>query len=1164
MKQPLNANAQRACSRRKFVSTKKLQQVKDRLSTPIKKRSLLASFVALFVLVLGASFTASAQQTTATVVGNVTDTTGAVVEGAAVTIKNTATNAKRSTVTDGSGQYSLPALPAGHYSLGVEKTGFQAQHVTSIILEASQTARQDFKIAPGEVTETVTVETGAAAAQLQTENGSVGAVIDAKKIVDLPLNGRNFIQLAQLIPGVNSGTEGSITVRRARGSVASTDATGGSTAIQVNGQRDTQNRYSIDGIESMDYDAWTYSFSTSVDAIAEFRVDTSSSGTDSGAAAGANVNQIIKSGTNSLHGTLWEFNRNNVFTQTYDAIAHIDTAPARLNRNQFGGNIGGPVYIPHIYNGHNKTFFFFNTETGYGLLGANPQQATVPDASVRAGILDSSIFAGPVVNGVATTLNVTDPYTGNPYHVGDKITLNANSAILLRPNITPNPTVAGAPTAANPNNYFTTPIKTLNYQHQYLGRVDHTLSQRDTLSGHYIYDDTYSNGASFFGNDEDNNNAITKHFAVSETHVFTPAIVNEFRYGRQNFREFETFGTTNNKAYDIANGLMQIPFSSSDPHFYGAVNTTISGPGQSYRLFADIRNIGPRNRANGINQFVDNLSWQRGKHFIKFGVDIGRRTDYFSQARDPHGTFGFDGRYTGSALLDFLLGYVNGDSINPTVTRTNISSIIQAYSVQDNWSVTNTLTLNLGIRWDHFAPYTQDDDKYADLYIGSDGLNPSIAVTPANSPYGRGLIQPVYHDFQPRIGFAYQPYGVGKIVLRGGYGIYFTPEIDNAYFTMGEGDQAQAGASLTGNPGQTGTTSALKLPNLIFTNPFPGVVAGGPSTYPFANAIDQHLLDQMTQEFNLAVQTQFPNKVTAEIAYVGARGTHNFTSPTVNIPYPINPATTTLSVNARRPNQTFLRNVSADFSNGSSSYNSLQTKLQRRVGQGLNLLVSYTWSKSISGPGDIGGIVGGGNFGAGPLDPYHPRTDRSLSVFDIPHRFVGTALYDIPFFHSSTGVKKLLFDGFQVSTILSVVSGDPSNVTDTAQTTATGIASRPDRDFSQQVSLGRSGRTALKQFNTSAFIVAQPGEFGTSARTGAVRLPGLINDDFSATKGFKFGGERNLQLRADFFNAFKHYNPDPSTIGLARNNSGTFGKINNGTSGGFATRVIQLGAKLYF
>lgn len=1122
-------------------------------------------FCALFSLLC--TFTASnsfAQQTNATIVGNVTDASGAVVVGATVKATNNLTNTVRSTVTDGSGQYTIPSLPPGSYALSVEMTGFQSQRIDSLVLDASQTARQDFKIAAGTVTETVTVQTGAAAALLQTENGTVGEVINAKKIVDLPLNGRNFVQLAQLIPGVNSGTEGSITVRRARGAVASSDATGGSISIQVNGQRDTQNRYSIDGIESMDYDAWTYSFSTSVDAITEFRVDTSSSGTDSGAAAGANVNQIIKSGGNHLHGTLWEFNRNNDFTQTYDAIAHTDVTPTRLNRNQFGGNIGGPVYIPHIYNGHDKTFFFFNTETGYNLTGALPQQAAVPDASVRNGVLDSSIFAGPVVSGVATTLNVTDPYTGKAYHVGDKITLNTNSAILLRPNITPNPTSSLAPSASSPNNYVTTPINALNYQHQYIGRGDHTLSAQDTVSGHYIYDVTYSAGPPFFGNDEDNNKAITKHFIVSETHIFTPALVNEFRYGRQNFQEFETFGTTNNSAYNIANGLMNIPFSSSDPHFYGGVNTTISGPGQSYRLFADIRNIGPRNRSNGINQFADNLSWQRKKHFFKFGVDIGRRTDYFSQARDPHGTFGFDGRYTGSALLDFLLGYVDGDSINPTVTRTNISSLIQAYSVQDNWSVTSTLTLNFGLRWDHFAPYTQDDDKYADIYIGADGLNPSIAVTPATSPYGRGLIQPVYHDFQPRIGFAYQPYGLGKVVVRGGYGVYFTPEIDNAPFTMGEGGQAQAGASLTGNPGQTGTTAALKLPNLIFTNPFPGVTAGGPATYPFANAIDQHLQDQMTQQYNLIVQMQMPWKVSGEMGYVGAHGTHNFVSPTVNLPYPIDPASTTLSVNARRPNQTFLRNVSGDFSNGSSSYNSLQTKLERRVGQGLNLLASYTWSKSISGPGDIGGIVGGGNFGAGPIDPYHPKRDRSLSVFDIPQRFVGTALYDVPFFQRSTGVKRILLSGFQVSTILTAVSGDPAGVTDTAQTTATGVASRPDRVPGQQANLGRSQRTPSRLFNTSAFTVAQPGEFGTAPRTGAVRLPGMFNDDLSVTKGFKAGESINLQLRADFFNAFKHFNPDPSTIGLARNNSGTFGKINNGLSGGYATRIIQLGGKLYF
>ncbi len=1123
----------------------------------IGQRISFLKLMGILGLVLTLPISANAQQTNATIVGNVTDTSGAVVVGAKVTATDAATNTARVTVTDSAGEYTLPSLPVGTYSLSVEMSGFQSQRTYSIVLDASQTARQDFKMVIGQVSQTVAVEAGAAAAQLQTENGAVGEVIDGKKIVDLPLNGRNFVQLAQLIPGVNTGVEGSITVRRARGSIASTDATGGTIAIQVNGQRDTQNLFSIDGTEAMDYDAWTYSFSPSVDAIAEFRVDTSSSGTDSGAAAGANVNIITKSGTNNLHGTLWEFNRNNDLTQTYDAVAKTSVTPARLNRNQFGANIGGPLYIPHIYNGRNKTFFFFNWETGYLLNGANVQQAIVPDNNVRAGIVD----AAALTSSSGAPLKVVDPVSGHQFKAGDHVTVDARSAIMMA--VTPAPNVTNTSSATN---YNTTPVNTLNYQYDYIGRMDHTLSRNDTVSGHYIYDETYSNGPSFFGNDEDNNDAFNHLYEVSEIHVFSPAIVNEFRYGHQNFQEFETFGTTNNPKYNISSGLMQIPFASSDPHFYGGPNVTISGPDGAYRTFADLRNIGPRNRANGINQFVDNLSYQRGKHFLKFGVNIGRRTDYFSQARDPHGTFNFTGQYTGSAMVDFLLGYVGSDSINPTVTRTNISSIIQAYSIQDNWSVTKNLTVNLGFRWDHFAPYTQDDNKYADIYVAANGLNPDRVVTPATSPYGRGLLQPTYHDFQPRLGFAYQPYGLGQMVVRGGYGVYFTPEIDNAPFTMGEGDQAQSGAQITGNVGLTSPNPAQRLPNIFFgSNPFPGVTTGGPLTYPFDTSIDQHLQDQMTQEFNLTVQNQLPGKLTSQIAYVGARGTHNFISYNdINMPVPINPASTTLSINARRPNQTFLRPVQGDFSRGSSTYHSLQTKLERRIGQGLNVLASYTWSKSISGPGDVGGIVGGGNFGAGPLNLYNPRSDRSLSLFDIPDRFVGTVLYDVPFFRSSTGIKKLLLDGFQVSTIVTAVSGDASNVSYSGTSnTGTGQTSRPDRVPGQTVSLGRGGRTPMMQFNTAAFTAPQPGEFGTSPRTGAVRLPGLFNDDLSATKGFRFGETRNLQLRADFFNAFKHYNPDPSTINT-NISSQTYGRINNGLSGGYATRVIQLAAKLYF
>jgi len=1138
----------------------------------------------LLCLCLGLPLSLGAQQTTATLVGNVTDPSGAAVVGATLTATNTGTNTVRTTKTDNDGKYSIPSLAPGPYALTAEAAGFASGKISGIVLDASQTGRQDFALAIGAVTNTVNVEASSAAAQLQTENGAVGEVIDGKKIVDLPLNGRSFVQLAQLTPGANSGTEGSITVRRARGALASSDATGGSTAVQVNGQRDTQNRYSIDGIEDMDYDAFTYSFSPSVDAIAEFRVDTANSGTDTGAASGANVNLILKSGTNSLHGTLFYFNRNNAFTQSYDAVAKKDVAPPRLNRNQYGGNVGGPVRVPHVYDGRDKTFFFFNYEGGKLLSGLQPQFTNVPSDAVRSGNIDELISAAAAVPGCSVTGSTTtptakscvlvNPFTQQPYVLGQRVAVDPKATIIM--NATPHQNATGG------SNYATPLLKTLNYQNDYIFRMDHNLTKKDTLSGHFIHDVEYSNGAPFFGNDNDNNRAVTIHYVGAETHVFSPTIVNEFRYGRQIFQEFETFPATGNAALNIANGQLGIPFSSSDPEFYGPPNTSISGNGLAYKLFIDLRNIGPRNRANGINQYSDSLSWERGRHFLKFSVDLGRRTDFFSQARDPRGTFSFTGQYTGgyatvgttkypqgasgAGLLDFVLGYVATDSINPTVTHTHIVSLIQGYSIQDNWSAAKNLTVNIGVRWDHFPPWYQLNNQFADIYAGPDGITPSVIATPfSGSLYGRGLVKSNFYDFAPRLGFAWQPYGLNETVVRGGYGIYFLPDIANGYFQEAEGYQAQAGAALTGNAGPI-AGGVQTTPNLTLGNPFPGVATGGPSTYPFAVEIAQNLAEQMTQQFNLTVQTVLPGKITADIAYVGSRGTHNYSYyPDTNMPRPVNPSTPGLaSLNARRPNQVFPRTVIAEISNGSSNYHSLQTKLERRVGNGLNLLASYTWSKSISGPADVGGLVGGGNFGATALDTFNVKADRSLSVFDIPQRFVGTALYDVPFFRHTEGAKRLLLDGFQVSTIVTAVSGDPTAVFYTGATVnASSQNARPDVVPGQAPNLGRSQRTPTRQFNTAAFTTPAIATFGNSRRSGAVRLPGLLNDDLSVTKGLKFGETRNLQLRADFFNAFKHFNPDPSTI-TTTINSANYGKINDGTQGGYATRVIQLGAKLYF
>ena len=312
----------------------------------------------LLLLILAAPL-ALAQQTTATLLGTVSDSSGAVVPGATIRVTNLANQVSRETKSDDSGAYSMPFLPSGEYSVSATADGFKVQKVDRVILGVQQTGRVDLKLELGEVTQTIDVEGGGLL--LQTETSTVGTVIDSTKIVELPLNGRNFVQLAQLIPGVQAGTPGSITVRRGRGSIGQTDSPFGSTAMSANGSRDTANRYFMDGIEMMDYDAMTYSFSPSVDSLAEFKVETSTYSSELGGAPGGQINMITRSGTSAYHGTLWEFNRNDALTQVYDAIAQKDVDPPRLNRNQFGANVGGPVFLPK-YNGRDKTFFFFNWE----------------------------------------------------------------------------------------------------------------------------------------------------------------------------------------------------------------------------------------------------------------------------------------------------------------------------------------------------------------------------------------------------------------------------------------------------------------------------------------------------------------------------------------------------------------------------------------------------------------------------------------------------------------------------------------------------------------------------------------------------------------------------------------------------------------------------------
>lgn len=1112
-------------------------------------------FNAVFRLVAALAFVllffipASAQESTATIVGLITEASGAAVPNATVHIRNVATNTIRDVTTSETGNFNVPFLPAGRYTITIEASGFQTRTIEGVLVEVGQTARVDSQLKVGTVSETVQVNS--LAVTTQTEDAVVGTVIDAHKIVDLPLNGRNFVQLAQLIPGANPGTPASITVRRGRGSVGQSDSGFGSTSVGVNGQRDFLNRYFIDGLETMDYDAVTFSFSPSVDSISQFKVETSTTSAGNGGAAGAQISLITKSGTNSLHGTLWEFNRNDALTQTYDAIAHVSATSPRLNRNQYGANIGGPIVIPHIYNGHNRTFFFFNWESGTAVNGTLPTTLTVPTVDE----VQSGNFQG-LRSTTGSLITLRDPTTGQPFP-NNHINPNAfapQSVTFLK--FTP---IANA--SINSTNNYTTPVFSgTSTQYDYTFRIDHNLTSKDTLSFSYIWNNTYNAGAQVFGHDADNNIARTRNYNFTETHIFSSAIVNAFEFGFHDFAEVETFGTTADPAYNIAT-QMGIPFSPNDPRYYGPPTINISGTDGVYSTYNLQRQIGPRNRSNNNWQWSDHVSWQLKKHLLEFGGDVLYRNVTFDQIRNPRGSFTFNGQYTGSALADFLLGYIQSDSSNPTHTSTNLYDLYPSLYLQDNYKLTRNLTINLGVRWDYFQPYTQRDDKYADIY--QDGNVASLVATPqSGSLYGRGLIQSNWKDVGPRVGFAWAPNP--STVLRGGYGIYYTTEISNAYFAMAEGYQATGGATLIGNVG---------TPNLTWANPFPGTSTTGPNTYPFAVSNDQHLQDPYIQQYNLTVEQLLPGKFLFDIAYVGAKDTHlTVTYPDFNQPIQLLngllktcSATVTTNcnppLNSRRPNQFFQRAVAGDKSNGASNYNALQIKLERRVGTGLTILTAYTWAKAISGPSDVGGQIGGGNFIGGPQSLYYLNLERSVAGFDIPQRFVTTVLYDLPFFRNSGALLRTTVGGWQVSTIVTAQSGFPGNVTNNVDTTATGINSRPDQIASGFLS--KDSRTPQRYFNTAAFVTAQPAHFGTSPRTNAFRLPGLINDDFSATKAFRFTESANLQFRADFFNLFQHYNPDPNTVVNALN-SKTFGTIAGGVSGGFATRIIQLGAKLYF
>lgn len=1091
-------------------------------------------FLPAFTLAALSVCSAFGQATTAKVVGTITDPSGALIAGAKTEIRSVQTNLSRSTTTDQQGKYEFNFLPVGSYTLTVEANGFQTANVSAFQLSLDQTARVDVKLTLGQASESIRVEAGAIL--MQTENATVGTVIDSQKVVELPLNGRSFVQLALLTPGVNPGTPGSITVRRLRGSV------GQAVGMSANGARDTQNRFYYDGVEAMDLDSYSFSFSPSIDAINEFKVQSSTYSAEIGGAPGGQVNLTTKSGANQFHATAWEFNRNDAFTALNGFQPRVPGAkPPRLNRNQYGANIGGPVLFPGLFNGKDKTFFFFNWESGRQVAGSFGGQALIPPTALRQGN-----FAG--------TAEIIDPTTGQPFP-NNQIPANriASHARKFLDQFVP------APNTNEPGiNYrgprLAAPIK----QDQYVSRVDHVISARDNFSASYIYNVQADDSVPTFSFDTRGNSGRAQNFSLQEIHVFSPSIVNELRGGWHRFFEHEFFGTTDKPELDIAN-IIGIPGVATRPRDFGAPTFSAG------YVLPTVRGIGPRDRLNQLWQGSDNISIRKGSHFLKAGALVARRNWTFDEAVNPRGSFVYSGLVTAGTsatatrdrqFAEFLLGLATSAQVSVEPFATRMNNWWQAYYFQDDWKVSSNLTINYGLRYEYFKPPIQrgkatnfDLNGFIPARQTFHGF-PDIADTSDRPP---ALVYGDKNDFGPRFGFAYRVPKISDFVVRGGYGVYYTPEITNSWTT------------LTLNPPIVRTFSFTGSAN----NPIPVATAfqgqGNTAVGLFgAGAVDPYLRTTYTQQWNFTMQKKLPANVYFDIGYVGSKGTNLTATYDGNRPIEtLVPGPTTPSIASRRPLKGF-DSINTTKSLGNSIYHSLQMKAERRVANGLSLLGAYTLAKSLSNA-DISS-VGGGSFLGAIQDYQNLSASRSPSVFDIRHRLSIAAIYDVPLFRTaSNGFVRTVLGGWQLGTIITVQTGFASALSPIADTTGTGVLSRPDVVPGQEPMLDRSERTRERWFNTAAFTRPQQGQFGTASRM-PIYLPGMSQVDASATKNFRFAERHNVQFRAEFFNALNHVNLGAPGINLLDTvNFGRVTSTNQGAAGmpGDA-RVIQFGAKYQF
>jgi hypothetical protein len=1122
-----------------------------------------------------------AQQSLGSFTGTITDPTGAVIPGVELTALEQSTGFTRRAISSRDGTYILPLLPPGTYQITAVKSGFERAVAGPAVLAVDQNQKIDLQLRIGSQNTTVTVE--AAPPVLDTQSAAVGTTVEQTKIAQLPFNGRQFLETTLFTPGVVPGTQGSELNVSGRGG-----------SINANGMRETMNTFLLDGMTDTSIAVGTFSATPPLDAIQEFRMETGVYSAKFGTNAGAQVNMVTKSGTNKLHGSLYEYFRN----ASLDARNFFEPFVPAFNRNDYGATLGGPVSIPGIYNGHDRTFFFMAYEglqDNHTFFG----RAFVPTRAEKQGdftdllspscpeptvLINPLILVNPNLPPTfGNNLNNLRPYlpSGTLDPVGQQIA-----------NLYPAPNIPGA-TCGQAN--YTAPVKQTVYNNNYNLRLDHRWGTKDSIFYRYTLT-TNSNFLPFVYNQLPNYGTFQADWftqtGLDWTHTFSPTLLNEAKlaFNRWQYR-WNAQGQGNNFAQQL--GLKGLALTA--PRDTGIPDFTISG---GYTELGAHTNL-PQAGAVDTFEYADTLTQIAGSHSLAYGAQIGsiKRGNFFID-ENARSTFGFSGIVTGcpplpqaaaacaaikagvsqqlgtpnvlfgNGLADLLLGiptsWVNGYSQYISGTGGQYD-----FFVQDDWKARPNLTFNLGLRYEYNSVVTDKGDRFGgfsfqtgqvmaagplvtlEKFVGTvDSLTgvaagafvPSGVTSLGGTSTNRALQQPDYKDFAPRVGFAWQPFKNSSTVLRGGYGIFYDQMTGELYFQKSANPpfvQISSG-NLFDTPQVLGGILTGQVPlgtGAVIQNALTNTAA----IFPALNPVDLNLQNGMVQQWSFDVQHEFRGVWLLDVGYVGTRGLYlpfiwNPNQPDISNPLNCSPLS-----GCPRPYPDFL-NMAYTDSSGSSIYHSLQVKVERHYANGLSFLGSYTWSKSIDTNSTYFSTNAAPNS---PQNSYDRAAEKGLSDFNVPQRLSLAYVYDLPFggklMRLSNPKTNYLIEGWEVSGIATVQAGSPFTALYLSNDPSTTGQGTERANVVGGVPVYPANQTVNQWVNPAAFVRPAEFTFGNAGRN-SLQGPGLADWDFSVIREFRLTESKTLEFRAEVFNLFNEAN---FSLPVNDASSPTFGQIFN-------------------